>query len=371
MTFRPGRLAWFIWLLGALLISVLVWLQPLERTVTPIYRSAAEAWVERAPLYTPEQLRGYYNLPQFALLYRPFAALPVPVGAILWRIVSLAVLATGVRRLVLLAPTDQAARRWLGATLLVLPATLSAARNGQSNLLLAGLMCHAVSALAMSRWWRAAALLTLSLASKQLGLVMILLAPFGYRRVAGPLAGGLALLFLLPFAAAPAAYVWEQYGLLADTMTAQAPAPEHRFCDFNGALHTLGIHLPAAAALAIRLAAALLTLAVWWRTARRIAEPARALLLLGLAAVYLMLFNPMTETNSYVILAPAVAAFAIWRGPPRGLLIAIAIGLGSENLGDPIFPLTDLWLKAVLAAVFGVLLLREVHAADPALPRRL
>jgi len=48
----------------------------------------------------------------------------------------------------------------------------------------------------------------------------------------------------------------------------------------------------------------------------------------------------------------------------------IAIGLGSENLGDPIFPLTDLWLKAVLAAVLRVLLLREVYTADSALRRR-
>jgi hypothetical protein len=51
---------------------------------------------------------------------------------------------------------------------------------------------------------------------------------------------------------------------------------------------------------------------------RRLKEPDRALAWFAFAAIYLMLFNPMTEANSYVILAPgfALASVLAWN---RGL----------------------------------------------------
>jgi hypothetical protein len=53
------------------------------------------------------------------------------------------------------------------------------------------------------------------------------------------------------------------------------------------------------------------TLALWWSTAARLREPFRAWWLLALASAYWMLFNPMNEVNSYVILAPALAVWAV------------------------------------------------------------
>jgi hypothetical protein len=53
-------------------------------------------------------------------------------------------------------------------------------------------------------------------------------------------------------------------------------------------------------------------LLVWWLGARRLPEWVRAAWLYALVASYLMIFNPMTEANSYVILAPALAVWAVW-----------------------------------------------------------
>jgi hypothetical protein len=80
-------------------------------------------------------------------------------------------------------------------------------------------------------------------------------------------------------------------------------------------------------------------------------EPDRTLVLLALSTTYIMLFNPRTETNGYVILAPVIAAFAahIWRTPGRSVGL-VALGLGCDNY--PFHHQTDLWLKAALSLMF-------------------
>ena len=60
----------------------------------------------------------------------------------------------------------------------------------------------------------------------------------------------------------------------------------------------------------MRAAAGLATLLLWWRAASHTREPWRALTLVLLGTIYLMLFNPMTEKNSYAIVAPAFAVAA-------------------------------------------------------------
>jgi len=73
------------------------------------------------------------------------------------------------------------------------------------------------------------------------------------------------------------------------------------------------------------------------------AEPRRSLLWLSAAAAFLMLFNPMTEANSYVILAPVLGLMALWEWT-RGTLslgwlfagMALTMGL-LPNLLRPLF----------------------------------
>jgi len=75
-------------------------------------------------------------------------------------------------------------------------------------------------------------------------------------------------------------------------------------------LRTFGAEIPSAVSIAMRVVAGALTALVWWWTGRRMEEPQRGLWLYLLATAYLMLFNPMTETNSYVIAVPALALWA-------------------------------------------------------------
>ena len=109
------------------------------------------------------------------------------------------------------------------------------------------------------------------------------------------------------------------------------------------------------------------------RRAARRPDPIRAALSVMLVGgIYLMLFNPRTETNSYVILAAFIAlagayefvtnrsSFRTWA------FVGLAIALGSENYGWPIFPLTNLWLKALCATGLLVWLVPTiVKAREP------
>ena len=58
----------------------------------PRYRDGALAWVAGKNMYNGTG-RGFIYLPQAAILYVPFAMLPVPLGGLLWRAISLSVFA--------------------------------------------------------------------------------------------------------------------------------------------------------------------------------------------------------------------------------------------------------------------------------------
>lgn len=90
-----------------------------------------------------------------------------------------------------------------------------------------------------------------------------------------------------------------------------------------------------------------------------------------------LIFNPRTETNSYVLLAPFAGLLAGVDGAgwqiskafsrARGVLALI---LSCENWG-PLHKLTNLWLKAAAGLVFGGFLIRDVLAGrDPLACRR-
>src|SRR3954471_5223542 len=90
---RLRRAGIALWALALGVVSVLVALDPVRRSVTPVFHLAAERWWARRPLYSDP--RGFHYLPQFALLFSPFHALPAPLGDLLWRILSVATLVGG------------------------------------------------------------------------------------------------------------------------------------------------------------------------------------------------------------------------------------------------------------------------------------
>ncbi|HKD16426.1 MAG TPA: glycosyltransferase family 87 protein [Thermoanaerobaculia bacterium] len=297
-----------LWLLPLVVVAVMVARDPSRRSVTPVFHLASERWWARSDLYADP--RGYHYLPQFALLFAPFHALPAPLGDLLWRGLSVGLVLWGLAAFLRRTGSGEPGRRFLVACALALAPCLGAVRNGQTNLAFAGLCMLLAAMLAADRPGAAALCLVALVALKPLGLVLVLLAPWFYRRLIGPLAAGLAAFVALPFAAAPAAYAAAQYRNAWAHLSGWSVTTESRFADLTALLRTAGWTLPVPASLALRAAAGLITLLLWWRAASRSREPWRALTLVLLGTIYLMLFNPMTEKNSYAIVAPAFAVAA-------------------------------------------------------------
>lgn len=358
-----------LWAAFALAIGVFVATHPGQRTVTPTYRIAAGAWFAGRRLYNVSGVGGFMYFPQAALVYAPFAALPHDIGEVLWRLCGLALFASGIARLAGLIRPDNRAGLFLMFSLLCLPATVSSARNGQMNLHLAGLMLHATVDLATGVWWRAALSLSSGLVLKPFAAVPILLAAVVYPRTRAWLVGMIAGAAMAPFLLQHPTYVMEQYVACVRRLAVTSVPGTDTWSDLRGLLLRLDLQVSNGWLIPLRLAAAVATLTLAFTT-RRHGKAWSAVYIFALAASYLMLFNPRTESNSYVILVPAVAALAALAASHRRtvtlwLLVVFAVVLGCENYGRTIHGMTDLWLKPLLTIGFTAYLVACISTLTP------
>ncbi len=325
--------AWALWLLPFLIIAILVAARPEKRSVTPIYHDAVNRWWHREGLYNGPW--GFNYLPQFAVLFGPFHLPPRVVGDIVWRGIAAAGLAAGLGIFCGAISGPDRLRAFVLVTLCALPVSLPALRNGQANAHLGATLLLVAFCLKASRWWAATLLLCLATTIKPLGLVAVGLAWVMYPQLWWRLALGLPILAVFPFLFGPPDYVSSQYLASLENSRQCLEVTEHRFADLNGLLRTFGIALTGKVSLGVRALAGMLVMGLCWTAARREAEPLRSLVWLGATAGYLMLFNPMTEANSYVVLAPAMTLMAWW-----------FMSRGEGGLG---------WLFAGMALTMGLL----------------
>lgn len=333
----PAARAWALWIAFALVMAVLLVAKAKPSHVTRTYFPTAETWWGGADDIYTEGIKGYLYLPQSVYLFSPFLVFPEgPVREIAWRLFGIALFAFGLRRLLRRTTRDGGARHFELVTLLVLIATASSARNGQTNLHLAGIMLHACCELMDRRWWRAAAWLWGGMLAKPIAAVLLLLVGALVAPMRGRLAIGLLLFAALPFAHPDPAYAQEQYALAFEKLARSSQPGAKPYDDLVGLVRRLGgVELPQVARTAIAMTMALVTLGLAWLGLRRGGRIQGLWVLTALAAAYLMLFNPRTEANSYVILAPWLAmqaAFA-WLDRPVRPLARIAFPLGGLALG--------------------------------------
>lgn len=357
---RLPRYGWWLWASFLLVVSIGVAMDPTWRMgVTPTYREAAAHWWARQDLYTPG-IHNFLYFPQEAILFTPFTWPPFVLGEELWRWTGVAALAWGVWRLCRLAsPTGNPSVFGL-VTVLTIPTAVDSTQIGQANLLFAALMLHAAADVARRRWWAAAVSLSLLVAVKPFGLVMVLLVAALYGPIRWRLAVGLAAVGAVPFLFGPSGYVLDQYHLALVKLTVSGrPDPGGRWADLTNLLWAAGGRPSEAMMTSVRVAAAFGALALAWWVGRRWGEPRKSIMVLAVAGTYLMLCNPRTQENSYVMLGPVVALFTAWvllaerRRWAAGLLIAVCIGLGFHRAFSVH---ANYWLQPLVALVFAAYL---------------
>lgn len=364
------RIALIAWFVALVVITIMVAAKPLFRTVTTLYHDSVDHWHAGESLYQGPSGMNYF--PQFSLLFAPFHELGSPLGDIAWRWISAAVLLWGVWRMVVVTFGKSATLAFSWVALLSLPLALGAIRSGQANAIFAGALLLATASIASREWWRACLWLLLGVCLKPLGLVALLLAPFVYKPLRWRLAEALLIAALLPLLFAPLDYILWMQGAAVSNLRSCSAVIENRFADFHGIIRSFGGELDPTVAVALRAVAAGATLVAWIIGSRKLDESSRALWLLTLTSVYLMLFNPMNESNSYVILAPVMAIWAVKffaDDSTRSLgwvLIAIVLSMGL--LKEPLRPLFGnqfalVW-HPLMTMVMFVITLRVVWMGD-------
>jgi alpha-1,2-mannosyltransferase len=359
---RAAILLWAIFLSG---VCVLVYRSPWSHSVTGVYHWAVLTWFAQQPLRDV----AWHYFPQFVFFFMPFYALPQPWCDIVWRVFSTAVFVTGLWRLVRLLPvkSSRATRLYFYLTLIALSQSLDALRNGQANLVFAGLCVHAAVSLARSHWWPATLFLLAAVVAKPLGLVMIGLAALAYRTIIWRLLVGGAVLLALPFFFNPPSYVYGESVQSVRHLYDISSTAENRFADINGLLRALGLGLSGRASQLLRMLA---TAATAWLSVvgakRATSDAKKAIYILGLSTIFLVLFNPMTEKNSYVIVIPVVALVAILflLSPQRHTLgWALALMGGSMGAIPELFrkqaPGLGLWWGPLMILAFAAVFVSE------------
>jgi hypothetical protein len=360
-------LAWGLWGAAAVVITILVVIHPNNsNSICILFALSSHNWWTGQELYFMRSIDGFLYFPQFAILYTPFAALGNPVGGAVWRLVGLAIYCAGLWRLAkLLSPKNPALVFAFGSLAAFAP-TISSIRCGQANLHIAGFLLNVTVELARRRWSIAALYLLVALAVKPIIFVALLLAAAIYRPMRWRLALGMAIFLLVPFAMQNPHYVWAQYQVCYAKLR-MAALPYRPFCDLRGIFWAFWV-IPQNVLAVLQMVAAIATLALcvlawrWWQ------EPARSVFVAAFGTCYLMLFNPRTESNSYVILAailaiPTAVLLLDDLRPFAGIMLVV-IGVCFSCDGWA-YHATEPWLKPLTCAVLLLFLIAELFRRDP------
>ncbi|MFN0055426.1 MAG: glycosyltransferase family 87 protein [Planctomycetales bacterium] len=366
---RDEFLGWCLWL-GMFVVLAVFFLPGNHRSVTVQYHRAADYWMQGKDIYFLTG-RGFLYLPLAAVLFIPLHLLSPDAGELVWRVLTLGVFAAGVLRLCRLAEFRIPDRLFLIVTGVSIPLCCSAARNGQSTLIMAGLMMLAMEQLTRKNWNATAVLLCLATAFKPLSLVLLLLLAALYRPLLWRLALGVCLLLLAPFLTQSPEYVVRQYsGCLEMLRAATKLGIEQPWAQLFGMLQIGGVSLPAPVQTGLRMIAALLTLFLAQAVRRAMPATRAAVYLYALAGCYLMLFNPRSENNTYALVAPVLGIFCaeeflIRKAHGRGALLALlALGtVGSFEFGSFLLPDAEpVWLAPLMCLAFTGYLLTRMRA---------
>lgn len=369
---RPKAAAdrrWFLaactlWLLYATVLAGCV-LWDKERTTTRSYRQGAAAWVAGQPLYDGTG-RGFIYFPQSAVAFIPFAALPHQAGEILWRWANLALLGVGLWAATRALFPSRSAKSFFGNSLLTLTLGWLAARSGQATTAMTGIMLLATANLATARPNRAGFWLCAGLSIKPLTLVMWLLTASLIPRARKSLMWWSLAFMAAPFLMQSPSYVAQQYSACPEMLLkAHDLGRMPEWPQFFALLQFCGLQCSTLCETAIRIAVALVAWGLCAQAVRKCDLPGAAEFVFASSAIYLVLFNPRTEANTYALIAPAIA-FGLQRAVESGrswsimlCVLASILILGHYELGKYIQP-----GRPTILAPLGSLLFTMIELSD-------
>jgi hypothetical protein len=274
--------------------------------------------------------------------------------------------------------------------LLVLPLSVGNVNNGQSNILVLGLILLALAAVADERWNLASVCVAAACLFKVYPIALGLLLALAYpRRFAGRLVLALAVGAAAPFLFQRPEYVAGQYARWFEHLRAgdrQDMPVISTYRDLRLLFRVWLVPLSFQAYLALQLGAAAVCAAVCFRCQRpggkreALDRPELLLLILALSCCWMTVFGVAAESATYVLLAPALASLLLQvrrESGPRWAAGMVTTSYGLLAVAQIVnwFPFGKRWHSygpQPLAGLifFGYLLMRVSFRADPAANRQ-
>ena len=299
-----------LWVAVLLGICLRIGLISHSHDVFVTYYDAGRKWIASQPLYT--YTRGFVYSPLIAAFFVLFSWLPQSLGAVLWRLINVAVFIGTIYWWLKAEIHDRIPKSsyWL-AFLLMLPLSLGNFSNGQINPLIIGLLMIAILGVRDGQWALSAICVGfcayLKIYPLSVGLLLVLIYPhkLGWRLL-------LALIVMgaLPFVLQNPGYVFEQYQRWFSTRAADDRRMNMDIAprDFAMILRMLHINLSASVFLVVQIlgGAALAAICVTGRV-RKWSEERLLICIFTLGTCWMLLFGPATEDATYAMIAPALS----------------------------------------------------------------
>lgn len=305
--------SWLLWILYLLILSAIIIFSHHPRSVTPNYYQAAQHWLSGSNLYNGTGT-GFIYFPQAAILYIPFSIFPFKVSEILWRVFSLSLLIYSFFQFSKQTNPKFHSQVFLVFTILSLLLGFDSARNGQFNLVLSAFMLFACSAFINKHYFKTALFLVLGFAFKPTMIVFLLTLSVLFLKVGWRSVILLALFVLLPFLLQVPHYVLQQYHAAYYNLIATANLGNDttQWSQVFGMLRQMGwVDTPPLIATLARMVMAFFTFCMCWKIKNRYSIEQALFWIYSFCCCYLLLFNPRTENNDYILLAPTLAYFIL------------------------------------------------------------
>ncbi len=321
------RAAAIAWTLVAVAVSGKIILSPRSHTHWPAFQQGGLGWWEGKNIYAgSDPSVPYFSYsPAFAVLLAPLAAMPGPLGNLVFDLGGLAILFHAIRRLTrVVFPEPVLSRDEAAVLLLSIAGVLRSVWSSQSHIWSAALVFLAAAALVERRYWASALALALAVHLKVAPLAIVGVVALNWpRAMMGRLVAAIAAWGALPALRGGPARAVEMYG---QWMVRLQLIGARRWPSFRDAMHVFevaGVAVPTTAYRAVQVAGGLAVLAWVWRLRRR--GPGDVWLVSGIFALticYMLVLGPAVEFVQYPLLAPWVSAAWLAAGErPRGQLL--------------------------------------------------
>ncbi len=324
MTLRLAAVAWAMLVL--VVVSRVAIAPPQSHTVLPIYLNAAERFANGEPLYSPAPgLDVYRNPPGFAAGFVPFGWLPEKLAGIAWRLLGAGLFLAGLVRFGRnLLHLDDRGLSWL--LLLAIPLAMGSLDNGQANIHLAGLLSLGSAAVGREKFATAAGWFAVAVGIKIYPLAVGLLASVTRPRTVSWLILFSLFALTFPLVLAKAEYVADQFRQMASNVTADnrhiSTVVDRAPRDWTILARSWAGWIPDSGLVKGVSVTAGLAFAGLVFAARRKPLDRKAYLVFALGSIWMTLFGPATEPQTYTLLSPVLAATVLTTsGWSKGLAV--------------------------------------------------